>query len=296
MSSNIIRLYSYIDKALFKAGSHQSDFKKDYILSIQIALDGFSFTILDQDKNKYLALEKYTIQEIDNYVLLCEDLNKVLDSIDVIKRRFNRVIVLFEGNKSALVPNPLFDENAIDQYLKFNYKVDSDEVILYDKLINLQAYNVFAIPQQVRELIKNKFVNYSICHFSSSLIESLLIKHKNQEIPKRIFINVRESSFDIVVLEDSKLAFFNSFPFRTKEDFVYFIIFVLEQLKLNPENVDLTLMGEIDKSSKLYEILFKYVRNIQLMERNDFYSYSYVLDDIPSNHYYNLLNASLCEL
>lgn len=296
MSSNIIKLYSYIDKALFKAGSHQSYLKYNHVLSIQISLDGFSFSILDQEKNKYLALEKYSIQEIDNYVLLCESLSKVIDSIDIIKRRFNKVIVLFEGRKSALVPAPLFNQESLDKYLKFIHKIDSDEIILFDNLPNLQAYNVFAVPTYVQELIKKKFINYSIYHFSSTLIENLLIKHKNQEMPKSIFLNVRESSFDIIILEDSKLAFFNSFDFRTKEDFIYFIVFVLEQQKLNPENVDLTLMGEIDKSSKLYEILYKYVRNIYLMERNDFYSYSYVLDDIPSNHYYNLLNASSCEL
>lgn len=296
MSSNIIRLYSYIDKTLFKAGSHQSDLKKDYVLSIQLGLDGFSFSILDQEKNKHLALEYYSFQEVENYVLYCEQLHELLNSIDVIKRRFNKVIVLFEGDKAALVPGPLFDESKADLHLKFNHKLDSDDEIIVDKLKTLQAYNVFAIPKQLRELIKDKFINYSINHSSSGLIESLLIKYKNQDIGKRVFVQLRSTSFDIVVLENSKLLFFNSFQFRTKEDFAYFVIFVLEQLKLNPESIPIYLLGEIDKSSKYYEILYKYIRNIHLLERNDFFSYSYVLDDIPSNHFYNLLNASLCEL
>ncbi|MBC34729.1 MAG: hypothetical protein CL663_01610 [Bacteroidetes bacterium] len=296
MSSNSIKLYSYIDKALFKAGSHQSEFKKDYVLSIQIALDGFSFCILDTEKNKHLALETYRIQEIVNYTLLADELNTIIDRIDVIKRRFSKVLVLFEGEKSSLVPTPLFEETKLPDYLKFHYKLDTDEEVMSNHLQNLDAYNVFSIPFKIKELIKSKFINTKFCHQSTTLIESLLVKLKNQQSGNTVFINYRESSFDIIYLKNGKMHFYNSFHYRTAEDFVYFIIFTLEQLKLNPETIDLCLLGEIDKSSKYYQLLYKYVRNIRFIERNDFYTYSYVLDNIPSNHFYNLFNASSCEL
>ncbi|MEA3399321.1 MAG: DUF3822 family protein, partial [Patescibacteria group bacterium] len=40
----------------------------------------------------------------------------------------------------------------------------------------------------------------------------------------------------------------------------YFLLFVLEQLKLNPEEIELIFIGAIEKSSNLYEIIFKYIR------------------------------------
>ena len=296
MSSNIIKLNAYTDKALTKAENDYSDFKKNYILSIQISLDGFSFCIVDEERNKLIALQNYAIQEVEDYAILTEDLDKLLSDLDIIKKRFNRVNVLFEGTKSTIIPFPLFDKDAVVDYLKFNHKIEHDEEVIYDKLNALQAYNVFAIPSCIKNLIKDKFINYKISHFSSTLIEGLLVKYKNQDLNNQVFANVRTKYIDIVIIEGSKLTFFNSFRYKTVEDFAYYMIYVLEQQNLNPENIELIMLGEINKASKYYEILFKYIRNIEFIERNDFFSYSYALDDVPSNYYYNLLNASTCEL
>jgi len=296
MSLNIIKLNTYIDKALAKTNNDYSDFNKNYILSIQISLDGFSFCIVDDERNKLIALETYAVQEIDDYEILAKDLGELFNNLDILKRRFNRINVLFEGTKSTLIPFPLFEDAASEHYLKFNHKLEHGEEISFDKLNSLQAYNVFSIPTCIKDLIKSKFINYKINHFSSTLIEGLLIKYKNQDLNNQVFVNIRSNHLDVLIIEGSKLVFFNTFRYKTPEDLAYFLIYVLEQQKLNPENIDLIMLGEIDKNSKYYEILFKYIRNIEFIERNDFFTYSYALDEVPSNFYYNLLNASSCEL
>lgn len=296
LTSNIIRLRSYIDKAIVKTDNNYSDFNKNYSLSIQLSLDGFSFSFLNTDSNKYLAFESYTIKGIEDYEELAKELGDLLDQLDVIKRRFNRINILFEGSKSSLVPQALFDENALRDYFKFSHKLNYDEDVRFDKLSNLQAYNVYALPKPILELIKARFINYNIQHSLSSLIEALLIKFKNQEISDRVYVNVRPSYIDILFIQNSKLLFSNSFKYKTSEDLAYFLLNALEQLQLNPETIDLYLMGEIDKSSQHYELLYKYIRNIEFMERNDFFIYSYALDELPSHYFYNLLNANTCEL
>lgn len=296
MALNIIKLNAYTDKALTKAENDYSDFNKNYILSIQVSLDGFSFCIVDEDRNKIIALHNYTVQQIEDYEGLAKDLGELIDDLDIIKRRFNRVNVLFEGKKASLIPFPLFDENQPEPYLKFNHKMVHGEEVIFDKLNSLQAYNVFAIPTCIKELVKAKFINYKICHFSSTLIEGLLIKYKNQDLHNQVFVNVRLNYLDVIIIEGAKLVFFNSFKYRTVEDFAYFLIYVLEQQKLNPENINLIMLGEINKGSKYYNILYKYIRNIDFIERNDFFTYSYALDEVSSNYQYNLLNASSCEL
>ena len=296
LSSNIIRLRSYIDKAIVKAENNYSDFNKNYSLSIQLSLDGFSFSFLNADSNKYLAFESYTIKEIDDYEELAIELGNLFDQLDLIKRRFSRVNILFEGEKSTLVPQALFNEDSLGDYFKFSYKLNHDEEIRFDKLSNLEAYTVYAFPKPLHELIKARFINYNIVHSRSSLIESLLIKYKNQEIDDRVYVNVRPSYIDILYFNNSKLLFSNTFKYKTIEDFAYFLLNSLEQLKLNPETIDVFLMGEFDKSSQIYELLYKYIRNIEFMERNDFFMYSYALDELPAHYFYNLLNANTCEL
>ena len=294
MSLSTIPISSNIDKALNKeADKKYSEF---FELSIQFSLDGFSFCIYDNENNKLIALESYAFQEIEDYQQLSSEINDLVYDKELLRKSYKKTNVIFESTKSTLIPFQLFDKSELNSYLKFNHKVEDSEIIRFDSLKNLEAKNIYVIPECINKTIKENFGSANISNFSSSLIESLLIKYKNQNLENKVFVNLRSNVFDIIIIEGTKLKLFNSFRFRTKEDFAYFLLFVLEQLKLNPEYIELIFIGSIEKSSNLYEIIFKYVRNINFIEANDLFRYSYVFDNFPSHFYYNLININLCEL
>ena len=56
---------------------------------------------------------------------------------------------------------------------------------------------------------------------------------------------------------------------RAKEDFIYYILFTLEQLELSTEKTNISITGDINKQSELYEILSTYVRNINFLNSNN---------------------------
>ena len=297
MSGHIIPIISRFDEALNKKALEElPDISKKYKLSIQLSLDGFSFCIFNSERNKYLAIESYNFQRTGSYINLCKYIDELFLQLSWLKKSFQSVNIIFENNKSTLVPFPLFDESEKDIYLNFNHTITNDEQIVYDKLNTLEAYNIFSLPICLNNKLKDIFPDCKISHFSSTLIESILIKYKNQPVIKRAFINVRNLYLDIIITEGKRQIFYNSFKYRTEEDFIYFLIFVLEQLQLNPEDIDLILIGQIEKKSALFEMIYKYVRNIRFEDRNNIFQYSYIFNDIPSHFYYNLLNINLCEL
>jgi hypothetical protein len=108
-------------------------------------------------------------------------------------------------------------------------------------------------------------------------------------------VNTGQSHIDILQIRDKKLDYYNSFRYNTSEDFMYFLVFVVEQLKLNPESVQVVLLGEIERHSSLSDLLHKYIRHISFIDRSSDHRYSFVFDQLPGHYYYNLLNASLCE-
>jgi hypothetical protein len=196
----------------------------------------------------------------------------------------------------SLIPKPLFDKKHLADYLMFNHLPVANEKIHHDQLPNLDAVNIFSIPGDLLSVLKKPYRGVPVNHFSSALIENLLIRNKNIDEGHMLFVNVRKQWLDVIVLDGRKLLFFNSFQYRTKEDFAYYLIYVLEQLGLNPEKAALVLMGEILKTSDIYNIIFKYVRNVDFIQRSIDYGYSYIFDDIPAHFYYNLLNLQRCEL
>jgi hypothetical protein len=69
----------------------------------------------------------------------------------------------------------------------------------------------------------------------------------------------------------------------------------MEQLALNPEEVELVLMGMIERNSGLFETVTKYVRNVRFQSKIEKLNYSYVFDDLSIHKYVNFLLFEMCE-
>jgi phosphoribosylformylglycinamidine (FGAM) synthase-like enzyme len=105
-----------------------------------------------------------------------------------------------------------------------------------------------------------------------------------------MFVNVDTKHFEIVIISDHKLLFYNSFKHKSKEDFIYYILFTAEQLKLNPEKFELMLFGNISKEHPYYKMAYKYVRNIALLENRSKYKFGAYFKEETKRSFYTLLN------
>lgn len=243
-----------------------------------------------------MALGSWDFQDINNTMALNLLLIDFLPGIDWLKHPFEKTAILYETPQSTLVPNPLFNEKNLAEYLRFNHYVDHFQLIKHDYLSLLDAENIWAIPENIFDLLKGFFPDADFHHHSSSLIETLMLQNKNRGSEESVFVNVRKKRFDIIVLKGNKLLLYNAFSYQTKYDFAYFLVYALEFLDLNPEKVELTLLGEIMKDSSIYEIAYKYVRNIRFGKRNSDYNFSYVFDEMPEHFFFNLIHLQQCGL
>ena len=290
MPDQIIKIVNKYDEALNKADSEK------YKLSIQFSLDSFTFCIFDEKTNKFLSIESITIENPNRVDIFCSLIKQFFSAHSWLNLKFKSTNIIYETRKSTLIPSPLFDETEKDTYSDFNFTHEEDHCVYYDKLTSLDAFNLYAVPVQLKNTLSELFPDHNLLSHSGSLIECLLILYKNLPVQKRVFVNVRNSYLDIAITEGKKLLYFNSFTYKTKEDFIYYVIFVLEQLDLNPEEIELVFSGFIDKNTELFDIAYKYVRNIQFPKLTNTFRYSYIFNDIPSHYYFNLLNITLCEL
>ena len=121
------------------------------------------------------------------------------------------------------------------------------------------------------------------------MIDTLVLQNKNQT-GKKLFVHVQPSHFEAVTIDGKQLLFYNTFNYHSAEDFVYYLLFVCEQLQLNPETIDVILLGEIERNSTIYTLTQKYIRKIKFGERNDGAQYSYQLQTLPVHYYFTLFN------
>ena len=132
-------------------------------------------------------------------------------------------------------------------------------------------------------------------HASSIKVESLVKEFSERIQGTRAFVNVKNNSYELTIINDTKLIFHNYFNFNTKEDFLYFILFTFEQLKIDNETIPLYFMGLIEEKSVIVELCSRYIRNIRFFNRNNNYNYINELDSIPYYYYYILYSSVSCE-
>ncbi|MDF2437051.1 MAG: hypothetical protein K0Q95_1427 [Bacteroidota bacterium] len=286
LKTKIRQINSFVDEAF--------DIERlaDFHLVLQIGNDGLFAIVYDKEKNKYIAFEYYSFQQIYNPEVVSDLFELARNESKFIDRKYRSVTCSVVNNLSTLVPSALFESDKKKTYLKFNTSLQGDELIMIDEIRNIETKNVYALPFSLKSKLDSYYSKINYHHFSSALIEDLLSQNKNQT-KKKLFIHVQASHLETIVIEGKKLIFYNTFNYQTAEDFIYYVLFVCEQLHLNPENIETLLLGEIERTSAIFTLSQKYIRNLKFGERADSAEYSYQLQTFPKHFYFSLFNKYL---
>ena len=260
-------------------------------LSIQFSLGGFSFCVLNKDTKKFSALYNYHFKET-SYTpqKLIENITELFKTNSLLKNaKYDTVNITHTNNLSSLVPTPLFKEEQITSYLSYNNKTLKHDFFAYDEIKNHDMVNVYVPYVNVNNFFIDQFGGFEYKHFSTILIESLIDIYKYSLVP-HMFVNVCTNHFEIIVISNKKLQLYNTFEYSTKEDFIYYILFVAEQLNLNPEQFELQLLGNIKKDDELYSIAYKYIRNVSFIENRFKYTFDSGFNEDIKREFFTLLH------
>ncbi|MDO6597963.1 DUF3822 family protein [Oceanihabitans sp. 2_MG-2023] len=255
-------------------------------LSIQISLNGLSFCILHPDTNTIAYLKHFNFSQKQTPFQVLDELKKIFNTTQALQSNFNALNVVYINELSTLVPKPLFNENAIADYLKFNSKILQTDYIAQDVIVINNSVNVYVPYMNINNYLYDKFGSFAYKHFSTILVEEILLKEKHAQ-DKKMYVHVNNNHFEIIVTNQGNLDLYNTFTFTTKEDFIYYILFTAEQLQLNPETLKLVFLGNIVAENELYNIAFKYIRHIAFGTPNT----NYIVDQETKHSNYILKHS-----
>ncbi len=252
-------------------------------LSIQISLSGLSFCILQRDNNTITYLKHFCDPNLKQTPFqILDSLKHHFNTIERINGPFEKVNVIHINELATLVPKPLFNEDVLADYLKFNSKILQTDFIAYDEIIVNDSMNVYVPYVNINNYVYDKFGVFSYKHYSTILIETLLQEEKHAQ-DEKMYIHVNENHFEVIVIDKGKLRLYNSYAYNSKEDFIYYVLFTAEQLNLNPETIRIKLLGKIEEQDDLYQILYTYVRHVSFVADKSAYNYSDTSNNAHSN-------------
>ncbi|MGM5470433.1 DUF3822 family protein [Flavobacteriaceae bacterium LMO-SS05] len=255
-------------------------------LSIQISLSGLSFCILDVLSNTIEHLKCIPFEKKATPFEVLERLITVLNTNTIFEQAFQSVLVIYQNELSCCVPKPLFDEEHSADYLKFNAKILHSDFIAHDDITINNSVNVYVPFVNINNYIFDRFGDFVYKHASTLLIQSLLQKEIDSKDAK-LYVNVSNTHFEVVAIDKGQFVFYNTFEYQTKEDFIYYILFAIEQLKLSPETIHTKLMGDLTKDDERFAIAYKYIRFVEFIE--PFHSYKFGDKHQPETHHSNYI-------
>ena len=234
-------------------------------LTILVSLNGLSFATYDTLNKKPLSLQKIEMGKVALTSKIEDLFAEAFQNFPELKAGYDEIVILHSNNLSTFVPTALFDAEYLGSYLQFNTKVFETDFFAFDELPTYEMNNVYIPYVNMNNYFIDQYGAFDYKHANTVLIQKLLEVSKNNE-ERKMFVYVSDTHFEIVIIQNQKLQLFNSFDYKTPEDFIYYILFTAEQLHLNPESFQLELIGKITKDDSLYEIAYKYIRNVSLFD------------------------------
>jgi hypothetical protein len=274
--------------------SYSGSNSKNYRLYVELGINGLKHVILNVENQTFIGIEEYQFTDVYNDYSLLEPVKNILSSNPIYNYEYDSIHVALANSRSTLIPHAVFKPDQLQSYHQFNFSKQEEDKFFSDHLINLSAHNVYSIPDYLSEPFQSlKHVHF--LHFSSPLIESTLLLAKKEKALSLIHVHVLPSSFQVIVVKNQQLELYNSFIYQSSEDFIYYLLFVLDQLNINNEEADVTLTGAVEKNSVIYTMMHKYIKSLRFGQRPDNLKFSYNFEEIPEHFHYSLLNQFLCE-
>ena len=193
----------------------------------------------------------------------------------------SEVKLIYYNKTSTLVPSTLFDHKNSLNYLKYNTSINIDDIAANDQVLDHEINNVYIPNTEINNFIFEKFKTFDFFHYSSLIIEKIS-NELAEKFSEKVFVNINDGFIDILFFKDKKLMFYNSYDYNSDEDILFYLLFCFSELKLNPDEIHTVFSGSIDLDSKLYELIYTYVRNVELIDPID-------IDGID----FNVLNSNI---
>lgn len=280
-----------------RVNDHSLDINRlnEYELFLSIEDKNLRVTVIDSQENRCLLLEDYRFSGITARQDTLEQLTNILENHFVLKANYWKNVTLVARNGCfLLVPNECYDKDYLYTYLElYPNNLDNSEIKTYFHK-NYQLHSIFRVESDFIEWVKKSYFHkkeIQIIHQVDAFLEGVLREETSQPT---IFIYIESKYMNMIVVQYSKLLLCNRYYYQSPQDFVYFVLFAIDELQFNPEICQVKLYGEISKDSGIYNLLQKYVRHVVFGKRPTNLSFSYAFEEIIEHRYFDLYNAHYC--
>ena len=220
----------------------------------------------------------YALQSVSTDADIAEQLSNILSKDAFLSKSFAAVNICWSTD-FEIIPTVFFDEN----------EMASDTA--YNAIMNAEANFIFEVPKLINDVLTTKFSRMTQHHSGAAMIEQL--RKEGLAKSDKLFINIQAENVEIAYFDDhGALRIYNRYEYKAYQDYIYFVLLVADEMKIDREEVRAILMGEVNQDSQLYETTYRYFRNIAFISQPEDIHFSRAFEEYPKHFNYPLYNLT----
>lgn len=269
-------------------------FTRHLTLFLEIDVHDFTFCIFNHTDGNISVIKKVNFNQHRQETFQFEKFQSAINTEDLLHCPFSSHFVSAAFETFTLVPESLFQKNLSEKYLDLITVPDIASASHSELIAPLKAILVYHLQHKLTYFIEKLFKNVQIHHLCSALLKraSAYAENNNGII---LFTEIRTGYFYSILFSQGSLLFLNKFNYTNKEDFLYYILLLCDQNKIDRANDTLLLSGDILEGSVLYNELYKFFMHINFMPKDDFFNLPEALP-LPAHTINGLLSLHQCAL
>lgn len=250
-----------------KTESPRFDIEKlnQYTLSCEISESSFYCEIIEPLDNEVIVTEKYEFPIQKETVVITDYLSSIYETHDFLKSlKWKSIEIIIDNQSFTLIPNDLFKKEYTNRYLqlaKGQQLTDFEEVHTHIHE-DLEIVNVYSSNRDLYNWLSGTYplMDMTFKHKTSQLIEFGIFTSKAQTA----FLHFGNHHFTLVVTANGTLKFCNRYAYKTPQDLIYYVLFAMNELEIEPDEIILRVNGNITEQSEDFELLNQYLPNVKI--------------------------------
>lgn len=237
---------------------------EQYILSIRLSADGFSFSI-HHPQNEDVS---YTSYAVNSSYSMTANVKKMFATTEELGRSYQTVNVLIDTPRFTLVPFDLFEDEQTEEFFHLNFPKKENETILCNILGKNNVALLFGVDKHTHQLLAEQFPQARIFASISPLLEHFHTRSRENDT-KNLYVHFHASQMDVFAFDKGKLLLTNTFQCKQTPDKVYYMLYIWQQLGFSQEKDQLWLAGNIEAEEELMTELNKFIRNVKTFPKKE---------------------------
>jgi hypothetical protein len=255
----------------------------DCKLLLKITADSYSYAVIDKHSRQLKAV--FDQQECEDAAI---ELAAALKRDSYLGLPFQEIKVSVYTPNTLSVPQGLFKAQEVNSYASFFTEELSD--ILYARPFARFGFtSVFNLTSFIEETLDTHLA--AAARYAHQAPVLALAEGLNETA---LLLDFTVGSFEVLLLEEGKLIFQNTYQMDNAEEFNYYLLLLIQELKLDSTTLKVLISGIINVEDANYTCLKKYFTHthFNLPPATDIDQA--ILDDMPAHYYSSLLALDLC--